>query len=206
MEQDPERQRFLKDELALVKDRIRTEWHMAQYFTRELGMSPLPNLDDLFGGGPADGPGGGGGGTGGFGVGLAAHQEPADLVNAGEFAGRSATKATRLLMEKVGRTRPLKLAEIYNAITKGGVRISSQQVLFKSLDRAKADFCRPGKRGEGLWALTDWYSPSELRRMRSKGSGDAEGETELEDDEKSSHDTAEHDESTERPEASGVVA
>lgn len=207
MELDAGRRKFLETELELVKERIKREWYAADYLVRELRLAPLPPLDDLFGNASPDsalGKGGNGRPQ------LGANQEPADLVNDGEFAGRSATKATKLLMDKTGRTRPLKLAEIYRAITKGGVQISSHQVLFKSLARSK-EFCRPGRKGSGLWALSEWYSAPELRRMSQRSGTDSEVDVDLDAagddlDSDKHHDEVPSATTTATPEVDGQVA
>jgi hypothetical protein len=90
---------------------------------------------------------------------------PVDAVNPGQFFGMSATKATRSLLEKVGRDRPLKTAEIYQAITKGGVVLKDREVLAKSLKRDK----RFHRVGRGLWGLAAWYPASVLDRAAQDG-------------------------------------
>ncbi len=94
--------------------------------------------------------------------------DPSALVADGEFYGKSATKATRALLSKLGRTRPLKTTEIFEAITKGGVRIQDTDVLYKSLARSK-DFLRVAK---GTWGLAEWYPERVVRNARSKESLD----------------------------------
>jgi len=86
--------------------------------------------------------------------------DPSTLVADGEFFGQSATKATKALMAKLGRTRPLKTNEIFDAIMKGGVRIANVEVLYKSLARSD-DFLRVAK---GTWGLAEWY-PERMRRV-----------------------------------------
>lgn len=78
---------------------------------------------------------------------------PSTLVADGEFFGMSATKASKALLEKLGRTRPLKTREIFDAITKGGVRLANAETLYKSLQRSK-EFELVQK---GTWGLSVWY-------------------------------------------------
>lgn len=89
--------------------------------------------------------------------------DPSSLVADGEFYGQSATKATKALMAKLGRTRPLKTTEIFEAIKKGGVGISNIEVLYKSLQRSD-DFLRVAK---GTWGLAEWY-PERVRKNARK--------------------------------------
>ena len=175
MQPDPARQAFLEQELERIKDRVKRDWHAADYLRDELGQPPLPPLDAVFDGTAEMGGSGSGGGS----IIPNPNADVMDLVNDGEFASRSSTKAAEMLLQKVGRTRPLKLGEIYKAIKKGGVKIGAQQGLHRSLTRSKV-FCRPGR---GLWALSEWYTPAELRRMEKPaddGDGDAEDESSAE--------------------------
>lgn len=90
--------------------------------------------------------------------------DPSSLVSDGEFFGMSATKATKALLGKLGRTRPLKTQEIFLAITKGGVALSNIEVLYKSLSRSD-DFLRVAK---GTWGLAEWYSERIRKTARSE--------------------------------------
>jgi len=83
------------------------------------------------------------------------------IVNEGEFFGLSAPKATRALLQKVGKSRPLKTAEIFEAITKGGVTFKSKEGLYRSLGRDETFY----KVGGGRWGLADWY-PNVTRKQR----------------------------------------
>lgn len=87
---------------------------------------------------------------------------PVTLVGEGEFHGQSAPKATIELLNRVGRTRPLKTGEIYVAIKRGGVQIKNQDGLYRALHRDG----RFRKVGVSLWGLEAWYPP------RPKGAKD----------------------------------
>jgi hypothetical protein len=92
-------------------------------------------------------------------------EDPASRVNQGEFHGYSSPKATHALLERVGRTRPLKTLEILEAIRKGGVQLggkSPEGTLYKSLDRDE----RFTKVGRGFWGLSDWY-PARPRKAET---------------------------------------
>lgn len=96
---------------------------------------------------------------------------PATLVADGEFFGMSGTKATKALLNKLGRTRPLKTREIFVAITKGGVKLANAEVLYKSLARS-GEFELVSK---GTWGLSEWYGS----RSRKARRGAAEDEEDL---------------------------
>lgn len=98
--------------------------------------------------------------------------DPASLVADGEFYGQSATKATKALLGKLGRTRPLKTPEIYDAIKKGGVAIKDTEVLYKSLARSE-DFLRVAK---GTWGLAEWY-PERVRKNARREALEDEGDS-----------------------------
>lgn len=164
MEPDSARRAFLEMELERIKERVKRDWHAADYLRDELGQPPLPPLDSVFSGEVSS--------NGTAPQQYSPHAEPTELVNAGEFASRSSTKASKLLLLKVGRERPLKLAEIYAAIKKGGVQIGSAQTLWRSLSRS-TEFCKPGR---GLWALSEWYTPAELKRMEQRSATEGEAE------------------------------
>lgn len=89
-----------------------------------------------------------------------ANTDPGSLVTEGEFFGYSGTKATKLLLERIGRARPLRTEEIYAAITKGGVKIGGQGTLYKVLHRDADTFHNLGR---GRWGLKVWYPASKTR-------------------------------------------
>lgn len=89
--------------------------------------------------------------------------EPSAAVVEGEYFSFSAPKAARALLEKFGRSRPMKTEEIYAAITKGGVKIGSSGGLYRSLTRDKT-FLRVGR---GRWGLAEWYPESARRAAQA---------------------------------------
>jgi len=84
----------------------------------------------------------------------------ADSIREGQFYGMSGPKAARAVLELVGRSRPLKTDAIFEAITKGGVKIGSSGTLYRSLFR-DPDFHKVGR---GLWGLTEWYPAASRKR------------------------------------------
>jgi len=102
---------------------------------------------------------------------------PESVISPGQFFGMSATKAARAVLEKFGRDRPLKTAEIFAAISKGGVKLARQEVLYRSLGR-DGDFARVAR---GTWGLSEWYPDRAVRRQREEAEeSDAEAEPEIE--------------------------
>lgn len=101
--------------------------------------------------------------------------EPAASVREGEFFGMSSPEATRRLLEKFGRTRPMKTDEIFAAITKGGVRIQNAGTLYRSLTRDR-DFLRVGR---GVWGLSEWYPASARRSTPQNGDDDGTPDSEV---------------------------
>lgn len=89
--------------------------------------------------------------------------EPTSLVGEGEFFGKTSTEAATEVLTRIGRSRPLKTQEIFEALTKGGVKIS-QSALYRGLFR-NPKFTRVGK---SLWGLTEWYPPGVVRAARSE--------------------------------------
>jgi hypothetical protein len=160
---EPGRQAFLESELERIKERVKRDWHAAEYIRDELGLPDLPPIDTVFGGG-------GGAEDGGPHSKVPVGADVAASVNPGEFAGKSSTAATRMLLQKVGQSRPLKINEIFAALKKGGVQIGSSQALYRSLTRS-TEFCKPVR---GRWGLSEWYSPTALKKMRQAGGDDAD--------------------------------
>ena len=105
---------------------------------------------------------------------IGAGVDPVAAVTASEFYGMSAPKATRELLGRMGRTRPLKTDVIFKAIKKGGVEISSKEVLYRSLTRDDSFH----KVGRSIWGLAAWY-PNAVRRSKRDAiiDDEAEGET-----------------------------
>ncbi len=86
--------------------------------------------------------------------------EPEAAVTPGEFFGMSGPAAARMLLERFGRTRPLKTEQIFSAIKKGGVKIQSSQGLYRSLFRDPR-FTRVSK---STWGLAEWYPDPPRKR------------------------------------------
>jgi len=92
---------------------------------------------------------------------------PAASINEGQFYGFSATRAAKVVLEMFGATRPMKTDELYDAITKGGVKIKDAGVLYRSIVRDD-DFMRVGR---GIWGLSEWY-PTARRSTRPSQNGE----------------------------------
>jgi hypothetical protein len=90
--------------------------------------------------------------------------EPSASVVEGQFVGMSGPKAAKALLERFGRSRPMKTDEIYAAVKKGGVNIGSSAALYRSLTRDDAFF----KVARGRWGLSEWY-PDRLTKSGSGG-------------------------------------
>ncbi len=102
---------------------------------------------------------------------------PSTLVADGEFFGMSATKAAKALLNKLGRTRPLKTREIFDGIVKGGIKPANTETLYKSLSRSK-EFELVQK---GTWGLSEWYGNRSRKRATNDGEpvpGDDDGDDE----------------------------
>lgn len=102
---------------------------------------------------------------------VSAATDPVAAVTASEFYGMSAPKATRELLNRMGRTRPLKTDAIFIALKKGGVDISSKEVLYRSLFRDESFH----KVGRSIWGLAAWY-PNAVRRSKREATADEEVE------------------------------
>lgn len=101
-----------------------------------------------------------------------ASADPVALVGDGEFFGKSSTEAAAEVLARVGRSRPLKTEAIFEAVTKGGVKITTA-ALYRGLFRSPK-FTRVGK---SLWGLTEWY-PAGARAKAAK-SAEQEQQSEL---------------------------
>ncbi len=151
---EPERQAFLTALEAAVRERSELD-ALIEALARRAGV-PVPE--------------GSTSSSSGHSAPAAPDADPASLVADGEFFGQSATKAARAVLERLGRTRPLKTPEIYEAITKGGVKIKDMEVLYKSLQRSQV-FLRVAK---GTWGLSEWY-PDRVRNAARKDALDDDG-------------------------------
>src|SRR5438270_12475647 len=56
---------------------------------------------------------------------IPAGADPAAFVSPNQFFNQSAPRAAKALLERIGRERPLKTDEIFAALKKGGVKVSS---------------------------------------------------------------------------------
>lgn len=85
------------------------------------------------------------------------------LVAEGEFFGMSGPKAAVALLERVGRSRPLKTDELFEAIVKGGVKVKDRQGFYRTLFRDP----RFLKVGRSLWGLAAWYPESARKAAKA---------------------------------------
>lgn len=148
---DANHRTFLEHELTEVDQQIADLVSARSYLRRRLG---LPDAEGETNGQP--GPSGSalvGGDLMGF-------------VNPGQYGGMSGNNAAAELLEAVGRNRPLTTREIYDAITKGGVKVKDAEVLAKMMKRS-GRFHRPVPR---RWGLIEWYPNA----ARAKGSADTD--------------------------------
>lgn len=106
--------------------------------------------------------------------------DPVAGTSEGEYFSFVSTKAALEVLKKFGsRQHPLKTKDIYDAIKKGGVDISNEDSLYRSLSRSH----RFRKVGRGLWGLTEWY-PAQQRKPKVDAQGKplvAEDDTEVEE-------------------------
>jgi hypothetical protein len=102
--------------------------------------------------------------------------DPVASTNEGEYFSFTSTDAAREILTKYGdRQHPIKTSVLYQALKKGGVTISSEDVLYRSLARSN----RFRKVGRGLWGLSDWY-PTSAKQPASKREPDMSNVTNLE--------------------------
>lgn len=95
---------------------------------------------------------------------------PLILVSEGEFWGMSTPKATAALLDKSGRTRPLKTREILQCLRKGGVNFGGKNpegTLYRSLGRDPR-FTNVGK---STWGLSAWYPKAARTTPPSSANG-----------------------------------
>jgi len=57
------------------------------------------------------------------------------------------------VLGRVGSTRPLTTAELYDAVVKGGLKVKDRGALFRSMYRSE----RIAHVGKALWGLAEWY-------------------------------------------------
>lgn len=154
---------------SLVVDR--DELNVAiSVIAKQLGV-PVPPGGGGNGGGGAPIPGGGNGSHSG--------QDPVMGTNEGEYFGYTSTKAAGEILKKFGdRAHPLKTADIYNAIKRGGVQISSEDALYRSLSRSRHYL----KVGRGLWGLAAWYPERAAAKAGAKAPPASDGDLDADDD------------------------
>jgi hypothetical protein len=141
---DDLRRKALEEELSeAVRERERLD-HAIAYLADRLGK-PIPTS------GSADEQG-------------MVHDPTAPVTTApSEFFGMSSTAAARAVLEKAGRSRPLKTEEILDLIRLGGVEFKGKDpggTLYRSLFRSPV-FQRVGP---GRWGLSAWYGTAAARR------------------------------------------
>ncbi|MDP9234153.1 MAG: winged helix-turn-helix domain-containing protein [Actinomycetota bacterium] len=99
--------------------------------------------------------------TAGSDDGLGTHVEPQSVgpipVAPGEFHATSSSQAARIILERSGRSRPLKTDELFTLIARGGVRLSGKH--------AKTTFYRTlnndhtfERVAPSTWGLREWYA------------------------------------------------
>ena len=80
--------------------------------------------------------------------------DPVEGTHEGEYLGETSTDAAYKVLAKFGsKHRLLKTKELFDAIRKGGVQITSEEGFYKSLARSH----RFKKVGRGTWGLMEWY-------------------------------------------------
>lgn len=84
-------------------------------------------------------------------------------VTEGEFYGLSSTQAARAVLERAGRSRPMKTDELFTMISRGGVTLTGKY--------AKPTFHRTLSKdptfhrvGPGRWGLREWYGNVPARK------------------------------------------
>jgi hypothetical protein len=94
--------------------------------------------------------------------------DPVAGTNEGEYFDFVSTKAALELLTKFGsREHPLTTTQILDAIRKGGVKIGSEEALYRSLARSH----RFRKVGKGVWGLSEWYPARSPRRATTEAAG-----------------------------------
>lgn len=108
--------------------------------------------------------------------------DPVSMIGEGEFFGKSSTDAAAAVLERVGRTRPLKTQVLYGAISKGGITMSNDGALYRSLFRSP----RFTKVGKSLWGLSEWYPAGATKSAKTQDEGDSPAPSETPDGETAS--------------------
>lgn len=103
---------------------------------------------------PAGGPGSGMSMSFAGAGGADAGSDPLAGTHEGEYFGFTSTKAAGEVLKKFGsRQHPLKTKQIFDAIRKGGVDITSEEGFYRSLARSR-NFRKVAR---GTWGLSEWY-------------------------------------------------
>lgn len=136
---------------AAVAERARLDVVIA-YLSERLGEPP---------------PSGGGGGlplmgqTANLGGG-----DPVAGTHEGEYYGESSTDAAYKVLGKFGNKQHLlKTKDLFDAVRKGGVAITSEEGFYKSLSRSH----RFKKIGRGTWGLSEWYPAAAKKAAAARG-------------------------------------
>lgn len=96
---------------------------------------------------------------------------PVDGTHEAEYFGFPSTKAAGEVLKKFGsRQRPLKTKDLYDAVRKGGVDISGEDALYRSLARSR----HFRKVGRGLWGLSEWYPPRSGKPARPEAPNESD--------------------------------
>ncbi len=125
------------------------------YLSEQLG-EPVP--PDGGGGGfvwPEGNPGGGG--------------DPVAGTVEGQYLGMTSTKAAREVLATYGnKLNPLTTKQLYEAIKKGGVKISNEESLARMLHRSHTF----RKAGRAKWGLSEWYGNTATTSRRRTAAAD----------------------------------
>ncbi len=90
--------------------------------------------------------------------------DPVEGTAHGEYLNFNSTDAAYAILTKFGsRQNPLKTRQIYDALKKGGVQLSMEQALYRSLARSH----RFKKAGPGSWGLAEWYPKDKTRTVKN---------------------------------------
>lgn len=165
-ELDPAHRNILEHELAQVRAQKARLATTEEYLLDRLGLT----ADDA----PASDAASQNGGAQTERRKLGASANVADAVNPMQYYGLSVTKGAAEVLDMVGRDRPLRSREIYEALVKGGLSPKNVEVVGKMLKRDK----RFHQVKRGMWGLSHWYPASVLAR----GAADDDLQPELNED------------------------
>lgn len=138
--EDQQMQALRAERDAAVAERTKLDV-VISYLSARLGEPP-PS-----GGGMPSQPAGNIAGNGGGG-------DPVAGTHEGEYLGETSTDAAYKVLTKFGsKQHLLKTKDLFDAVRKGGVQITSEEGFYKSLARSH----RFKKVGRGTWGLMEWY-------------------------------------------------